>query len=204
MRKIIFLIDKCICYKRKMYLFELKNVFVQSSTTCWGSRSLLFINSNRFLRSPRSPISPHQDISISNLYLTTSSADILGQMLVKGKAAKIEIDQSFTMFHICQVFQSHLSTVQISYFWTHLHCHVLLFHSIQDKMWQFQKNTWLKLFQGSCFCAGEGRSKGKVLYCFGEVILLMVILLVILILLVVILVMLILLVILMQQLVILL
>ena len=24
-------------------------------------------------------------------------------------------------------------------------------------------------FQGSCFCAGEGRSKGKVLYCFGEV-----------------------------------
>ena len=27
----------------------------------------------------------------------------------------------------------------------------------------------IKTFQGSCFCAGEGRSKGKVLYCFGEV-----------------------------------
>ena len=35
----------------------------------------------------------------------------------------------------------------------------------------------MKTFQGSCFCAGEGRSKGKVLYCFGEVILVIIILL---------------------------
>lgn len=33
-----------------------------------------------------------------------------------------------------------------------------------------QSSTMFHICQGSCFCAGEGRSKGKVLYCFGEMV----------------------------------
>ena len=51
---------------------------------------------------------------------------------------------------------------------------ILLWKHNQRIDWSRLKRSVAKksrsdLFQGSCFCAGEGRSKGKVLYCFGEV-----------------------------------
>ena len=101
-----------ICLNLKLYLSN-------PAPTCWGGKGLLFINLNCFLRSLHLhlltliQISTHIYIS----YLTTSGADILGQIFViKGNSAKIEVDKTPTMFHICQVFQSYLSMVQISHF----------------------------------------------------------------------------------------
>lgn len=34
----------------------------------------------------------------------------------------------------------------------------------------YSSSVMFHICQGSCFCAGEGRSKGKVLYCFGEMV----------------------------------
>ena len=143
-----------------MYLNKLKTIFVLNppplvgeAKVCFSSIQIAFFNllicvsSSRYIQIYLQ-ISISQlylliqiQISISHQYLTTSSADILDQILVKGKAARIEVDQSSTMFHICQVFQSHFSIVHISYFCINLHCHVLLYHPIRDNLTIFKMLT---------------------------------------------------------------